>query len=76
MGAGLPYVAVILVLLSVVLLRSVKKDGLSAPAIRLRKWSAVALGIAAVALAVLAALDDMGDHRQDDVTTLTGDRIG
>ncbi len=73
---SLPYIAIVLVLLSVVLLRSVAKDGLSAPARKARKYVALALGVMAVILAVVAALDDVGDPADSGVTTLTGDRQG
>ena len=69
------YAPIILVLLSVVLLRSMKKEGLSAPARRMRKYGAIALGVAAVVLAILAVLDDISDPDADDITTLSGDRM-
>lgn len=67
------YIAIVLMILAVILLRSVKKDGLSAPAIKARKWAAIALGVGAVGFAIYAAVDD---GAQGDVITLTGDRLG
>ncbi|MGB7408749.1 MAG: hypothetical protein WA908_09595 [Pontixanthobacter sp.] len=72
---ALPYAAIVLVLLSVVLLRSVKKDGLSPSSRKTRKWTALLLGIAAVCLAIAAALDDVVGSPVNEVPTLTGDRL-
>lgn len=68
------YAPIILVLLSILLLRSVKKDGLSAPARKSRKTVALVLGVVAVVLAVVVAFDDVIDTGDGDVPTLTGDR--
>ncbi|MGB3739260.1 MAG: hypothetical protein WA948_07895 [Pontixanthobacter sp.] len=68
------YAPIILVLLSILLLRSVKKDGLSAPARKSRKTVALVLGVVAVVLAVVVAFDDVIDTGDRDVPTLTGDR--